>query len=165
MSHWGYIELIVCIFGDFATIAIQRSIHLHIYIILALNVGGSGFLSVHLLARVRRVSPALALPSGLLQSIAMRARLGKQDINLLEGATGGLWAVVPHVSGGEETADQRPDENLGTDGRDTSTTTEDHDPGGEAFACSSKAACDVTVAERSDFGACQEVSTSSLADT
>jgi hypothetical protein len=143
-----------------ATIMVAyRSIDLHVNFILALNVRGSSLLSIVPVARVRRVPPALALYSGLLQSIAMRTRLSKQDINLLESATSGLWAVVPHVGSGEETADQRPDEDLGADGRDTSAAAEDHDPGGEPLACGTEAASDVTVAKRSNLRTCREIST------
>ena len=116
-------------FEDQATVVARRSIDLNVDRILALNVGGSGLLSEHLLARVRRVSSALALHSGLLQSIAVWTRLSKQDIDFLESATGGFGTVVPHVSSGEETADQGPDENLRTNGGNTSAATEDHDPG------------------------------------
>lgn len=111
-----------------ATLVAYRSIDLNASIILALNVRGSGLLSEHLLARVRRVPSALAFLGGLLQSIAVGTRLRKQDINLLKSATGGLWAVIPHIGSGKETADQRPDEDLRANGRNASATTEDHDP-------------------------------------
>jgi hypothetical protein len=144
-----------------ATIMVAyRSIDLHIDLILALNMRGSSLLSIVPVARVRRVPPALALHSGLLQSITMRTWLGKQDINLLESTAGGLRAVVPHVRSGEETADQWPDEDLRTDGRDASAAAEDHDPGGEPLACGTKAAGDVTVAKRSNLRTCREISTS-----
>jgi len=136
-----------------------QSIDLHANLILALNVRGSSLLSIVTVARMRRVPPALALHGSLLQSIAVGTRLSKQDINLLESAASGLWAVVPHVGSGEETADQRPDEDLGADGRDASAATEDHDPGGEPLACSTQAACDVTVAKRSNLRTCREIST------
>ena len=136
------------------TTVAHRSIDLHVNLILALNVRRSSLLSIVPVARVGRVSPALALHSSLLQSIAVGTRLSKQDIDLLESTASSLWAVVPHVRSGEETADQRPDEDLGTDGRDASAATEDHDPGGEPFACGAEAAGDVTVAEGSNLRTC-----------
>jgi hypothetical protein len=149
-----YIQFIIFVFESQATKVAYRSIDLNTSIILPLDVRGSSLLSEHLLARVRRVPSALALLGGLLQSIAVGARFGKQNIDLLESATSGLWAVVPHIGSGKETADQRPDEDLGTNGRNASATTEDHDPGGEPLACSAETASDVAVAKRSDFGTC-----------
>jgi hypothetical protein len=154
ICHQNQIQPVVSVIERQATMFTYRSIDLHTSVILALNVRGSGLLSEHLLARVRGVPPALAFLGGLLQSVAVRTRLGKQDINLLESATGSLWAVVPHVGSGEETADQRPDEDLGANGRNASATTEDHDPGGEPLARSAEAACNVTIAKGSDFGTC-----------
>jgi hypothetical protein len=105
---------------------------------------------------MRRVPATLTLNSSLLQGIAMRAGLSKQHIDLLQSAAGSLRAVVPHVSGGEETADQRPDENLGADGGDAGAAAEDHDPGGEPLASGAEGAGDVAVAEGGDFGALRE---------
>jgi len=158
-SYWRSDDLMVPVCEYQAAMMVaHRSIDLHVNLILALNMRGGGLLSIVPVARMRRIPPALAFHSSLLQSIAMRTRLGEQNINLLESATGGLWAVVPHVRSGEETADQRPDGDLGTGGRNASTTAEDHDPGGEPFTCSTEAAGDVAVAEGSDFGTCQEIS-------
>jgi len=123
-------------------------------LILAFQVGGRSLLSVDLLTRVRRIPSALALHGGLLQSITVWTWLSEQDVDLFKSATGGLWAVVPHVSGSEETADQRPNEDLGADSGDASATTKDHDPGGEPLACGAKTAGNVTVAERGDLRTC-----------
>lgn len=126
-------------------------------LILPLHMSRSPLLRI-VLSRCHRAPPTLTLNSRLLKRIAMRARLRKQDVNLLKSATRGLRAVVPHVSGSKETADQRPDENLGTDGGDTGTAAEDHDPGGEPLAGGAEAAGDVAVAEGSDFWAWRGIS-------
>ena len=165
MSHSRYIGLMVSDFENYATMATYRSSDLHINLVLALNVGGSGLLGERLLTRVRRIPPALALHNGLLQGIAVWTRLGKQDINFFESAAGGFWAVVPHVCSGEETADQWPYEDLGANSRNTSAATEDHDPSREPFARSAEATSDVTIAERSNLGTCQKVSNRVLIGT
>jgi hypothetical protein len=58
-----------------------------------------------------------------------------------------LRAQEVDIGCSEETAQQGPDENLGTDSIDTSTTAEDHDEGWEPFSCSSETASNVTVLE------------------
>lgn len=122
---------------------------------LSLHVRRTRLLGEHLLAvaRVHRVPPALALSCCLLQRVAVGSLLSEQNINFLESTAGRLGTVVPDVGSSEETADQRPDEDLGTDGIDASASTENHDPGREPFACGAQAAGNVAVAEGSNFGA------------
>lgn len=68
-----------------------------------------------------------------------------------EGVELTLRAQEVDVGCGEEAAQQGPDENLGADSVDTSTTTKDHDESGEPFTCSSETASDVTVLQWCDF--------------
>lgn len=66
-----------------------------------------------------------------------------------EGLTFGTEPV--HVCGGEEAADQRPDEDLGPHRIDTASTSKHHDPGTKPFSSGTETASNVSILQRRDF--------------